>query len=92
MAQGQGAHHHRRSRVMMFTRPEADWNAVTTRSPPTPANLPRGATMGMDSVARPDEDGIRMVRGRYRANTSSVKLMAPAPEKGLLSPVEDRVG
>ena len=65
----------------MFTRPEADWKAVTTRSPPTPANLPRGATMGMDSVASPDEEGIRMVRGRYRANTSSVKLMAPAPER-----------
>ena len=33
-----------------------------------------------------------MVRGRYRANTSSVKLMAPGAGKGLLSPVEDRVG
>ena len=50
--------------VMIFTRPEADWNAVTTRSPPTPANLLSGAIMGTDSVARPEEDGMSTVRGR----------------------------
>lgn len=40
-----------------------------------------GRHNGDGRVSRPDEDGIRMVRGRYRANTSSVKLMAPAPER-----------
>ena len=50
--------------VMMFTRPEADWNAVTTRSPPTPANRPRGAMTGTDSVASPEEEGMSTVRGR----------------------------
>ena len=36
----------------MLMRPEADWKAVTTRSPPTPANCPSGAMTGMDRVAR----------------------------------------
>ena len=50
--------------VTRFTRPDADWNAVTTRSPPTPAKRPRGASTGMDSVARPEEEGISTLRGR----------------------------
>ena len=50
--------------VTMFTSPEADWKAVTISSPPTPANCPRGATMGMDSVARPEEEGMSTERGR----------------------------
>ena len=50
--------------VMMFTRPEADWNAVTTRDASTPANCPRGARTGMDRVASPEEEGISTERGR----------------------------
>ena len=50
--------------VMRFTRPEADWKAVTTRLSSMPANRPRGAMTGMDRVASPEEEGIRMDRGR----------------------------
>ena len=50
--------------VTRFTRPQADWKAVTTTSPPTPANCPSGATTGTDSVARPEEDGISTDNGR----------------------------
>ena len=43
--------------VMMFTRPEADWKAVTIRLPLMDANWPRGAMMGMERVASPEDEG-----------------------------------
>ena len=64
---------------MRFTRPQADWKAVTTSAPLTPANCPRGATMGTERVASPEDEGIRKLSGRYRRKTSSTKATGPAP-------------
>ena len=36
---------------------------------------------GTDSVARPEEEGISTVKGRYSRYTSSTKLTGPAPER-----------
>src|SRR6185295_20159882 len=52
--------------VTRFTRPLAAWYAVTTSSDGTFAKLASGAMIGMATVARPEDDGIRKERGRNR--------------------------
>src|SRR4051794_31948712 len=50
--------------VTRFSRPDALWYAVTTRLRLAPAKSARGAMIGMATVARPDDDGIRNDSGR----------------------------
>ena len=49
--------------VIRFTRPLADWNAVTAMSRPTPTKSESGAIIGMESVARPLDDGTKKDSG-----------------------------
>ena len=51
-----------------FMIPEALWYAVTTRSDGTPANDANGLMIGIATVARPEEEGIRNDSGRNSAN------------------------
>ena len=44
--------------VTMFTRPEADWNAVTISSPPMPANCPSGAMIAILCVRFQTDDRL----------------------------------
>ena len=46
--------------------PLADWYAVTTSWAGTSAKLASGAMIGIATVARPDDDGIRNESGRKR--------------------------
>ena len=50
--------------VTRFSRPDALWYAVTTRLRSAPAKSASGAMIGMATVARPDDDGIRNDSGR----------------------------
>ena len=49
--------------VIRLTRPLADWNAVTAMSLPTPTKSESGAIIGMESVARPLDDGTKNESG-----------------------------
>ena len=62
-----------------FIRPDALWNAVTIRFASTLTKAASGAMIGIDTVARPDEDGIRNDSGRKSRNTTITKATGPRP-------------
>src|SRR6476659_9111809 len=65
--------------VTRLIRPLADWYAVTTSARGTPAKSASGAMIGMLTVARPEDDGMRNDRGRYIAATVLMKATPPIP-------------
>ena len=56
-----------------FMIPEALWNAVTTSSGGTSAKPASGLMIGIATVARPDEEGIRNDSGRNSRNITMAK-------------------
>src|SRR5215813_10419624 len=65
--------------VTRFTRPDADWYAVTTTERATPAKSASGARIGMTSAACPEDDGTRNAIGRLtmKARIPNVPLDVP---------------
>src|SRR4026208_2325632 len=64
--------------VMRLRRPLADWYAVTTSCAGTSAKLASGAMIGIATVARPDEEGMRKDNGR---NSTYIRLMNSTPPR-----------
>ena len=75
-----------------FMMPEALWNAVTTSSAGTSAKLASGLMIGIATVARPDEDGIRNDSGRNSRNITIGEAGLADVAERLLGPVQDGVG
>src|SRR5438309_11309645 len=65
--------------VTRFTKPDADWNAVTTRARETPAKSASGARIGMTSAACPDDDGTRNAIGMLTRNVRIANRLAVDP-------------
>src|SRR6187401_1599716 len=63
--------------VTRFTRPFALWYAVTTSWAGTSAKLASGAMIGIATVARPDDDGMRNDSGRNRTYMRLMKITPP---------------
>src|SRR3954462_8513559 len=63
-----------------FMIPLALWYAVTTSSAGTFANEASGAMIGIATVARPDDDGIRNDRGRKSTYRRLTNTPPPSPE------------
>src|SRR6478609_9188173 len=57
--------------VTRFTRPDADWKAVTAIARDTPAKSASGARIGITSAACPDEDGTRNAIGGQTLTAST---------------------
>src|SRR3954468_3347976 len=66
--------------VTRFTKPEADWKAVTTIERETPAKSASGARMGMTSAACPDDDGTRKAIGMLTMNARIANVPEDRPE------------
>src|SRR4051795_8488516 len=66
--------------VTRLTRPDADWNAVTTIDRDTPAKSASGARIGMTSAACPDEDGTRNAIGRLTSRAMRTNTPWVVPE------------
>ena len=64
--------------VTRFTSPLAVWYAVTTSCGGTSAKLASGAMIGIATVARPDDDGIRNDSGR---NSPYIRVMNATPPR-----------
>src|SRR5438876_11942800 len=62
--------------VTRLTKPEADWNAVTTTDRETFAKSASGARIGITSAACPEDDGTRNAIGMLTMNAR----IANAPE------------
>src|SRR3954468_10946091 len=66
--------------VTRLTRPDADWNAVTTIDRDTPAKSASGARIGMTSAACPDEDGTRNAIGMLTRKVRTANPLAVDPD------------
>src|SRR5438309_6587161 len=66
--------------VTRFTKPDADWNAVTTRARETPAKSASGARIGITSAACPDDDGTRNAIGMLTRKAEIANTPADEPE------------
>ena len=65
---------------------------MTTSSAGTPAKSASGLMIGIATVARPDEDGIRNDSGRNSANITIDEAGLADVAERLLGPVQDGVG
>lgn len=59
--------------VTGFNRPEALWYAVTTRLRSAPPTSASGTMIGMATVAKPDDEGIRKDNGRKSTYMTTAK-------------------
>src|SRR5437660_8028062 len=66
--------------VTRFTKPDADWYAVTTRARDTPAKSASGARIGITSAACPDDEGTRNAIGMLTMNARIAKPLLDAPD------------
>ena len=66
--------------VTRFTKPDADWNAVTMRARETPAKSASGARIGITSAAWPDDDGTRKAIGMLTMKARTPNAPAEEPE------------
>ena len=73
-----------------FMIPEALWNAVTTSSAGTSAKSASGLMIGIATVARPDEDGIRNDSGRNSSEHHDREAGLADVAERLLGPVAGR--
>src|SRR3954447_17318080 len=69
--------------VTRLTKPDADWNAVTTIDRDTPAKSASGARIGMTSAGCPEDDGTRNAIGMLTRNASTANPLAVQPETAL---------
>ncbi len=65
--------------VMRLISPLPVWYAVTTRNSGTPAKPASGAMIGMATVARPDDEGMRNDSGRKSPNIRLMNSTPPRP-------------
>src|SRR6478609_2023338 len=66
--------------VTRFTRPDADWKAVTAIARDTPAKSASGARIGITSAACPDDDGTRNAIGTLTIIVITPNTPAEVPE------------
>src|SRR4051812_18812273 len=64
-----------------LTSPLADWYAVTIAAGATFAKLASGAMIGIATVARPDDDGMRNDSGRNRTYIRLMNATPPNPDR-----------
>ena len=69
--------------VIRFTRPDADWYAVTATERLTWAKSASGARIGITSAACPEEEGTRKAIGTFTSSVITPNTPWELPETAL---------